>query len=206
MQESLATEHGSELLGDTLEQLLDGGRVTNEGDGHLEATGRNVADSGLDVVGDPLNEIGTVLVLDVEHLLINLLGGHAATEHGSNGQVTTVAGVRGSHHVLGIEHLLGQLGNSQGTEVLGVVGGQGSETDHEEVKTGEGDYSNMNAHKPLVIRRPLRLRLSCYMRAMHAKPKKKKKKRPRLHVTQHPQKTVIALPRLTANFLKSALS
>ena len=36
---------------------------------------------GLDVVGDPLNEVGRVLVLNVEHLLIDLLGGHASTEH-----------------------------------------------------------------------------------------------------------------------------
>ena len=27
----------------------------------------------LDVVGDPLNEVGGVLVLDVKHLLVNLL-------------------------------------------------------------------------------------------------------------------------------------
>jgi len=140
MQESLATEHGSELLRDTLEQLLDSGRVTNEGNRHLKTTGRDITDSGLDVVGDPLDKVGAVLVLDVEHLLIDLLGGHATTEHGSNGQVTSVTGVRGSHHVLGIEHLLGQLGNRQGTEVLGVVGGQGSETDHEEMKTGERNY------------------------------------------------------------------
>ena len=31
MQESLATEHGGELLGDALEQLLDGGGVADEG-------------------------------------------------------------------------------------------------------------------------------------------------------------------------------
>ena len=35
MQESLTTEHSGELLGDTLEQLLDGGAVSNEGSGHL---------------------------------------------------------------------------------------------------------------------------------------------------------------------------
>src|SRR4051812_29309956 len=55
MQESLAPEHGSELVTDTLEQLLDGGRVTDEGGGHLEAAGRDGAEGGLDVVGDPLN-------------------------------------------------------------------------------------------------------------------------------------------------------
>ena len=40
----------------------------------------DVADGCLDVVGDPLDEVRRVLVLDVEHLLVDLLGGHAATE------------------------------------------------------------------------------------------------------------------------------
>lgn len=42
MQEGLATEHGSELVADTLEELLDGGRVTEEGNSHLLAAGSNV--------------------------------------------------------------------------------------------------------------------------------------------------------------------
>ena len=57
MQESLAPEHGSELLGDSLEELLDGGRVADEGGGHLETSGGNVTDGSLDIVGDPLHEI-----------------------------------------------------------------------------------------------------------------------------------------------------
>lgn len=73
MQESLATEHSSELVTDTLEQLLDGGGVTNEGGGHLEATGRNGAKSSLDVVGNPLDEVAVVLVLHVAHLVLDLL-------------------------------------------------------------------------------------------------------------------------------------
>ena len=32
----------------------------------------NVADGGLDVVGDPFDEVAAVLVLDVQHLLVNL--------------------------------------------------------------------------------------------------------------------------------------
>lgn len=67
MQESLATEHGGELVGDTLEELLDGGRVTNEGDGHLEAAGRNVTESCLAVVRNPLDEVRGVARLDSEH-------------------------------------------------------------------------------------------------------------------------------------------
>jgi len=66
MQESLAPEHGGELLRDALEELLDGGRVADEGGGHLQASGRDVADGGLDVVGDPLDEVGRVLVLETK--------------------------------------------------------------------------------------------------------------------------------------------
>ena len=82
-----APEHSGELLGDPLEQLLDGGGVTNEGGGHLQTTRGNVAHSSLDVVGNPLHEVRRVLVLDVEHLLVHLLHGHAAPEHGGHGQV-----------------------------------------------------------------------------------------------------------------------
>ena len=140
VQESLATEHGGELLADALEQLLDGSAVADEGAGHLQATWWDVADGSLDVVGDPLDEVARVLVLDVEHLLVNLLHGHAATEDGGNGQVTAVTWVAGSHHVLGVEHLLGQLGHSQGTVLLGAAAGQWSKAWHEEVKTWEWNH------------------------------------------------------------------
>jgi len=50
-----------------------------------------------------------------------------------------VTGVRGAHHVLGIEHLLGELGDGESSVLLGATGGEGSETGHEEVKTWEGN-------------------------------------------------------------------
>ena len=140
VEEGLATEHDSELLGDALPGLLDGGGVANEGGGHLEALGGDVADGGLDVVGDPLDEVGGVLVDDVEHLLVDLLGAHAAAEHDGAGQVAAVAGIGGAHHVLGVEALLGQLGDGEGTVLLGAAGGEGGEADHEEVEAGEGDH------------------------------------------------------------------
>ena len=84
VEESLPSEHSGELLADPLEQLLDGGGVTNEGGGHLESTGRDIADGGLHVVGDPFDEVAAVLVLDVQHLLVHLLHRHASTEHGRN--------------------------------------------------------------------------------------------------------------------------
>ena len=140
VKEGLAAEHGGELLRDALEQLLDGSAVTNEGTRHLQATGWDVTDSGLDVVGDPFNEVAAVLVLYVEHLLINLLHGHAATEHGGNSKVAAMTWVAGSHHVLGIEHLLGELGHGQGAVLLASTGGEWSEARHEEVETGEGHH------------------------------------------------------------------
>jgi len=82
MQESLSSEHSSELFGNTLEHFLDGSGVTNEGDRHLETLWWDIADGGLDVVWNPFNEVRRVLVLDVKHLLVNLLGGHSSSEDG----------------------------------------------------------------------------------------------------------------------------
>ncbi len=140
MQESLAPEHGRELLRDSLEQLLDGSAVANEGGGHFEPTRWNVADGGLDVVGDPFDEVAAVLVLHVEHLLVHLLHGHASTEDSSDGQVAAMTGVAGGHHVLGVKHLLGEFGNGQCAVLLAAPAGQRSKAGHEEVQTREGHH------------------------------------------------------------------
>merc|ERR1719152_5507 len=80
VEEGLAAEHGSEVLCHTLEHLLDCCGVPGKGNSHLEALRWDVANAHLDVVWNPLNKVGRVLVLDVEHLLVALLGGHATTE------------------------------------------------------------------------------------------------------------------------------
>ncbi len=64
MQESLAPEHGRELLGDALEQFLNGGGVADYGCGHLQSANGDVAERGLDVVRDPLGEVGRISVLE----------------------------------------------------------------------------------------------------------------------------------------------
>ena len=51
-----------------------------------------------------------------------------------------MTGVAGGHHVLGVEHLLGQLGHGEGAVLLGATARQGGEAGHEEVQTGEGHH------------------------------------------------------------------
>ena len=51
-----------------------------------------------------------------------------------------MAGVAGSHHVLGIKHLLRELGNGQSSVLLGASAGERGEAGHEEMETGEGNH------------------------------------------------------------------
>jgi len=88
VKEGLAPKHGRELLWDALEELLDRGWVPDESGGHLETSRGNITDCCLDVVGDPLDEIRRVLVLDRQHLVVNFLHRHSSSEHRSNSQVS----------------------------------------------------------------------------------------------------------------------
>ena len=142
MEEGLSSEHGGELLTNSLEHLLDGGGVTEEGNGHLESLWWDIANSRLDVVWNPLDEVRRVLVLDVEHLLVNLLGGHSSSEHGGGGEISTVSWVRSAHHILGVEHLLGELWDGESSVLLGASGGEWGETSHEEMESWEWDQVN----------------------------------------------------------------
>merc|ERR1719213_236839 len=63
MEESLSSEHCGELFTNSLEHFLDGGGVTEEGNGHLETLWWDIANSRLDVVWNPFNEVRGVLVL-----------------------------------------------------------------------------------------------------------------------------------------------
>lgn len=62
------------------------------------------------------------------------------SQDGRASQVATVAEVRRSHHVLGVEHLLGQLGDGDSTEGVSAPAGQRCEANHEEVETREGHH------------------------------------------------------------------
>ena len=137
MEEGLSSEHGGELFSDSLEHFLDGGGVTKEGNSHLESLWWDVANSGFDVVWDPFNEVRGVLVLNIEHLFVNLFGGHSSSEHGGGSKISSVSGVRSTHHVFSIEHLLSKLGYSKGSVYLRSSGGKWSETNHEEMESWE---------------------------------------------------------------------
>merc|ERR1712048_921494 len=112
VEEGLSSEHTSEILGNTLEHFLNSGGVTQETDSHLQTLRRDITDGRFDVIWDPFNEVGTVFVLNVQHLFINFLGGHTSTEQSASGQITSVTRVSSAHHILSIEHLLSQFRDS----------------------------------------------------------------------------------------------
>ena len=56
VEEGLPPEHGGELLRDSLEDLLNGRRVADEGRAHRQVPRRHVADGRLHVVRNPLHE------------------------------------------------------------------------------------------------------------------------------------------------------
>merc|ERR1719217_178455 len=144
VQEGLPPEHPSEVLGHALEHLLDRRGVPRKGHRHLQPLRWDVADPALDVVRDPLHEVRGVLVLHVQHLLVNLLRGHTPTEESGGRKVAPVPRVRGAHHVLRIKHLLRQLRHREGTVLLGATGRERREPGHEEVQPREGDHVHRN--------------------------------------------------------------
>lgn len=57
MKEGLSSKHGRELLGDSLEDLLDGRRVANESGCHRQTSRSHVTNGRLDIVGNPFHKV-----------------------------------------------------------------------------------------------------------------------------------------------------
>merc|ERR1711912_109201 len=85
-------------------------------------------------------KVAAVLVLHIQHLFIDFFHGHSSSEHGGHSQVSSVSWITSGHHILSIEHLLGQLWNSQSSVLLATSGGQWSETWHKEVQPWEWNH------------------------------------------------------------------
>ena len=75
-------------------------------------------------------------------MFINFFGGHSSSEHGGGGKISSVSWIRSAHHVLGIEHLLGELWDGECSVLLGSSGVELGETSHEEMETWEWDQVN----------------------------------------------------------------
>ena len=68
MKKGFSPEHGCELVSKSLEHMLNGGRVSKESHGHLQALVRDIANSSLKIVGDPFNKGRGVPIHDVQLL------------------------------------------------------------------------------------------------------------------------------------------
>ncbi len=73
-------------------------------------------------------------------MLLNFLHADLTAEDGSDSEISSLSWIRRSHHVLRIKHLLSQLRNTKGTELVASTRCQGSEADHEEVQTRERNH------------------------------------------------------------------
>jgi len=96
----------------------------------------------LDVVRDPLDEVVGVLLLDGEHRVVDVAERDLAAPERSDSQVATHPRVARRHHVLGVEHLLRELGHRDGPERLRPLGRERREADHEEVQPRERNHVN----------------------------------------------------------------
>ena len=132
----------------SLENLLDGSRISNKGSGQLESFGGNITDRILDVIWDPFNEVRRIIVLDIAHLLMDFPPRRQSSSENRRGsEKSSMPGIDSAHHVLGIEHLLSEFGDCKSSVLFRSSGGEGSEANHEEVQSWEGDQVHAKLSK-----------------------------------------------------------
>jgi len=80
MEECLSSEHSSELFTNSLEHFLNSSWISEECNCHLETLRWDITYWGFYVVWNPLNKVRRILVLYIQHLLINLFCWHSSSE------------------------------------------------------------------------------------------------------------------------------
>merc|ERR1712160_99432 len=161
VQKSFTAEHGSEVLCDTLEHFLNRSRITCEGHRHFQTLGGDVANTGFDVVWNPFHEVGGILVLYIQHLLVHFLCAHASSEQAFGGEIAPVSWVCRAHHVLCVEHLLRQLWYCESTILLRPTRCERGESSHEEVKAWERDEIDSNLAQ-IAVQLPRKAQACCH--------------------------------------------
>ncbi len=140
MKKGPAVVHKIKRISNAPPDLLDAGFVSDEHGQHLHTCWRDVTDGGLEIVGDPFNEISQVLADHFKHFIINFIDGHGSMEHHHVGEVPSMLGVGSTHHVLGIKCLRSKLVHRQRAEIRRARWCQWSKSHKEEMQMGKGDH------------------------------------------------------------------
>ncbi len=116
---------------DAAEHLSNGGGVGQHADGALHlgqvSSGNDrrglAVDAALETSGAPVHKLDGALGLDDGHSLVHVLGDHVSAVHQASGHVLSCARIALGHHVAGLKHGAGQLGNRV-LLVVGLLGAQ----------------------------------------------------------------------------------
>ena len=137
MKKCFSSEHGCELFTDSFKHFLNCCRVTDESNGHFKTFRWNITNRRFNVIRNPLNEIRGVFVLNIKHLFIYFFRWHSTSEHSGCSKISSMSWVRSTHHILGVEHLLGEFWYCEGSIDLRSSGCKWSETSHEKFESRE---------------------------------------------------------------------
>ena len=111
-----------------------------------------------------LSQIYDSFFFSVHVILRHLFHGHAAPEHGRDGEVAAVTRVHSGHHVLGVEHLLRELGHRERAVLLAAPGCQRHEAGHEEVQPTTTTKKRMSAkQKKKYFKKRIKNRTTVYV-------------------------------------------